>query len=310
MSNNSGIRIVFMGTPDFAVPSLKILVENNINVVGVITAPDKPKGRGQKLTPSPVKEYALSAGLKIMQPVNLKSPQFLQELKQLHADLQIVVAFRMLPEVVWNMPPKGTFNLHASLLPQYRGAAPINRAIMNGEKETGLTTFFLKHEIDTGDILFQEKEIIYPDDTAGTLYARLMEKGAALVLKTVRAIENGEVVAKKQEWHGNMKVAPKIFREDCRIDWNKSTREVIDFIRGLAPYPGAWTEIEGKVFKIYWAVRSDAVTTGKPGTFNTDNKNYLTIKTSDGAVDIIDLQMQGKKRMQVTELLRGFNFSV
>jgi methionyl-tRNA formyltransferase len=308
--SDSGIRIIFMGTPDFAVPSLKILVENNYQVVGVVTAPDKPKGRGQKLMASPVKQYALSAGLNILQPANLKSEEFLNELRQLKAHLQIVVAFRMLPEVVWKMPPRGTFNLHASLLPQYRGAAPINWAVINGEKKTGLTTFFLKHEIDTGDLLFQEKEPIYPDDTAGTLYSRLMEKGAGLVLKTVQAIESGKINAQKQEWTGDLKAAPKIFREDCRIDWNKSTEEVVNFIRGMAPYPGAWTEIEGKVVKLYNVKKSEEGKKGEAGTLSTDNKSYLSINTSDGAVEALELQMEGKKRMTTGELLRGFNFSL
>lgn len=308
--SNSGIRIIFMGTPDFAVPSLKVLIENNYQVVGVITAPDKPKGRGQKLAASPVKEYALSAGLNILQPSNLKSEGFLHQLRQLNADLQIVVAFRMLPEVVWNMPPRGTFNLHASLLPQYRGAAPINWAIINGEKETGLTTFFLKHEIDTGDLLFQEKEIIYPEDSAGTLYNRLMEKGAGLVLKTVQAIESGKVKPRKQEWDGELKAAPKIFRKDCRIGWNKSTEEVMNFVQGLSPYPGAWTKIEGKVVKVYKVKRAEKAKTGRAGTLASDNKSYLSINTSDGAVEIMELQMEGKKRMKTEELLRGFNFSL
>lgn len=299
-----------MGTPDFAVPSLKVLVENNYQVAGVITAPDKPKGRGQRLMPSPVKEYAVSAGLNVLQPTNLKNDEFLNELRQLNADLQIVVAFRMLPEVVWKMPPLGTFNLHASLLPHYRGAAPINWAIINGEKETGLTTFFLKHEIDTGDLIFQHKEPVKPDDTAGTLYQRLMEKGAGLVLKTVQAIEADKVKPQKQEWQGELKTAPKIFRKDCRIDWNKDTEQVINFIRGMAPYPGAWTEIEGKVVKLYNVKKSEAGSKGEAGRLATDNKSFLLIYTSDGAVEVLELQMEGKKRMATTELLRGFNFSL
>lgn len=302
------MRIVFMGTPDFAVPSLKVLVENGYNVVGVITAPDKPKGRGQKMMATPVKEYAESVGLNILQPTNLKDTEFIEELKHLHADLQIVVAFRMLPAIIWDMPPIGTFNLHASLLPQYRGAAPINWAIINGETETGITTFFLKHEIDAGDIIFQEKEPIYPADTAGTLYNRLMEKGAKLVLKTVEAIEKNDIKSYQQSWQGELRAAPKIYREDCQIDWNRSTQQIINFIRGMAPYPGAWTKVEGKILKIYGARTVEDATTENPGTYNTDNKTFLDFYTSDGAVRITELQMEGKKKMSTEELLRGYNF--
>lgn len=303
------MRIIFMGTPDFAVPSLKILVENDYNVVGIITAPDKPKGRGQKMAFSPVKEYAVSAGLNILQPSNLKDEGFLRELKALNADLQIVVAFRMLPEVVWNMPPKGTFNLHASLLPQYRGAAPINWAIINGEKKTGLTTFFLKHEIDTGDILFQKTEPIYPDDTAGSLYERLMIKGAELVLKTVQAIEKGEVEPQKQAYEGDLRSAPKIFRDNCEVDWSRATEQVINFIRGMAPYPGAWTTVEGKTIKLFRVKKAERSQAGEPGKLSTDNKSYIYINTADGDVEVLELQMEGKKRMTTEELLRGYNFS-
>lgn len=303
------MRIIFMGTPDFAVPSLKILVENEYNIVGVLTAPDKPKGRGQKLAVSPVKAYAESVGLNILQPVNLKDENFIEELRALKADLQIVVAFRMLPEAVWNMPRIGTFNLHASLLPQYRGAAPINWAIIHGEKETGLTTFFLKHEIDTGDILFQVKEPIQPEDTAGTLYSRLMVKGAELVLETVQAIEKGEIEPRKQERQGELKVAPKIFRENCEIDWSQSTDQIMNFIRGMAPYPGAWTKFDGKVIKIFQVKEADKFPAGEPGKLSTDNKSYMYINTADGAVEVLELQMEGKKSMTTEELLRGFNFS-
>lgn len=302
------MRIVFMGTPDFAVPSLRILVENRYDVVGVVTAPDKPKGRGQKMLPSPVKEYAESVGLKILQPTNLKDTIFIEELKHLEADLQVVVAFRMLPVIVWDMPPKGTFNLHASLLPQFRGAAPINWAIIHGEKETGLTTFFLQHEIDTGDIIFQEKETIKPDDTAGTLYNRLMEKGAYLVLKTVKAIESESLKPFKQNWEGELKAAPKIFREDCQIDWNRNSQQVINFIRGMAPYPGAWTKVDGKVLKIFGVRIMEGTKTGTPGDYNTDNKTFLDFYTRDGAVRVTELQLEGKKKMSTEELLRGFSF--
>src|SRR5687767_4304162 len=245
------LSIIFMGTPEFAVPSLEILVESKFKVVAVITAPDKPQGRGQKLIPSPVKECAMKHGIPVLQPTNLKSPEFLEELKSYNANLQIVVAFRMLPEAVWNMPAIGTFNLHASLLPQYRGAAPINWAIINGEKETGLTTFFLKHEIDTGSIIFQEKEPIHNDDNVGTLYERLMIKGAQLVLKTTQAIASGNYPAIPQQQEDEIKHAPKIFKETCEINWNQPNERVRNFVRGLSPYPAAWTRLQDKVFKIY-----------------------------------------------------------
>ena len=245
------MRVIFMGTPEFAVASLEILVKNKVNVVGVITAPDKPKGRGKVMMGTPVKDFAVSRGLNILQPTNLKSTVFLEELDALKADLQIVVAFRMLPEIVWNMPPKGTFNLHASLLPQYRGAAPINWAIMNGEIETGVTTFFLKHVIDTGSIIFQEKEAIVDKDDVGNLYERLMKKGAALVLKTVKAIERNEYQLYEQIEHDGLKFAPKIFKETCEIDWAKNAVDIHNFVRGLSPYPAAWTVLNGKKFKIF-----------------------------------------------------------
>lgn len=304
------MRIVFMGTPEFAVPSLKILHENGYDVVGVITAPDKPKGRGKKLQGTPVKEYAESAGLNILQPTNLKSPDFIEELKLLNADLQVVVAFRMLPEVVWQMPPKGTFNLHGSLLPQYRGAAPINWAIINGEKETGVTTFFLKHEIDTGNIIMQEKEPIGQEDTVGDVYTRLMRKGAELVLKTVKAIDAGEVTLLPQDETVELKKAPKIHKETCMIDWHQDTESIRNFVRGLSPYPSAWTELAGKKFKVY---KGEKTTISReqnhaPGEFMTDNKSYLSVKTQDGWFDIIELQMEGKKRMSIEDLLRGYKF--
>ncbi len=294
-----------MGTPEFAVPSLQILVENNYQVTAVITAPDKPKGRGQKVIPSPVKEYAVSQNIPVLQPTNLKSPEFLEELRSYGANLQIVVAFRMLPEEVWNMPPIGTFNLHASLLPKYRGAAPINWAIINGETETGITTFFLKHEIDTGNILFQEKEPILPSDTAGSLYERLMEKGAKLVLKTVKAVEEGDYQSRPQSDTAATH-APKIFKETCRIDWSKPATEVRNFIRGLSPYPAAWTELNGQHCKIYSAsFTNEEGSNKKPGELVTDNKKFLAIKAADQLVNIEELQIQGKKRMPVEDLLRG-----
>ncbi len=303
---NNDLRLIFMGTPEFAVESLRALVEAGKNVVAVITAPDKPAGRGRKLTASPVKKYALSAGINVLQPVNLKAPDFLQELAALHADLQVVVAFRMLPESVWSMPPLGTFNLHASLLPQYRGAAPIHWAIIRGEEVTGVTTFFLKHEIDTGNILFQEKELIGPDDTVGDLYERLMHKGAALVLKTVEAIERDEYTEQPQAESGELKMAPKIFRESCEIEWDAPTGEVYNFIRGLSPFPGAWTKIDGAQVKILGArPEFDSLNKPEPGQIRTDNSSYIKIGTGDGAIQVTALQWEGKRSMEVTEFLRG-----
>jgi methionyl-tRNA formyltransferase len=295
-----------MGTPEFAVPSLRVLVEAGYNVVGVITAVDKPKGRGQKVAVSPVKEYAQGVGLNILQPPNLKNPEFIEELRSLKANLQVVVAFRMLPEVVWDMPELGTFNLHASLLPQYRGAAPINWAIINGEKETGVTTFFLKHEIDTGSIIFQESEPIHPEDTAGSLYERLMHKGEGIVLKTVNAIEAGQVEALPQPVDQEIKHAPKIFREDCEINWDQPAKRVNDFIRGLSPYPGAWMQWNDQLTaKIFTSTISNNHKEGNPGDRVSDNERYLHIKCSDSWLSIEELQLQGKKRMKIEDFLRG-----
>ncbi|WP_416864853.1 MAG: methionyl-tRNA formyltransferase [Imperialibacter sp.] len=296
------LRIVFMGTPEFAVPSLDILVTNGWNIVGVITAPDKPQGRGKKLGVSAVKAYAEDKGLNILQPTNLKAPEFIAELKALDANLQIVVAFRMLPEIVWQMPALGTFNLHGSLLPKYRGAAPINWAIINGEKETGVTTFFLKHEIDTGDILFQEKEPISDEDNVGTVYERLMNKGAALVLKTVEAIAKGNYKEQPQEIFEDTPTAPKIFRETCEINFEQPTEQVVNFIRGLSPYPTAWTTLMGKTVKVYKARKVEQK--GEKEMLS-DSKTYLYLKTADGYVSIEELQMEGKKRMDIEEFLRG-----
>lgn len=295
-----------MGTPEFAVPSLQILVENGFNIVAVITAPDKPKGRGQKVATSPVKDYAVGQNIPVLQPTNLKNPDFIEELRSYQANLQIVVAFRMLPEIVWDMPEIGTFNLHASLLPQYRGAAPINWAIINGEKKTGVTTFFLKHEIDTGYVIFKEEEPIYEEDTVGDLYGRLMKKGAQLVLKTVEAIQTGDYPQLPQNEDQFIHHAPKVFKETCEIDWKKSSQEVYDFIRGLSPYPAAWTTLNGTQFKIFKAEKLDMVHAGdKPGDFDTDNKTYLHIQTGGKALAITELQMQGKKRMKIEDFLRG-----
>lgn len=296
-----------MGTPEFAVPSLEILVENKFNIVAVITAPDKPQGRGQKLMPSPVKECALKYNIPVLQPTNLKSPAFLEELKSYNANLQIVVAFRMLPEVVWAMPSLGTFNLHASLLPQYRGAAPINWAIINGEKETGVTTFFLKHEIDTGSIIFQEKEPILNSDDVGSLYERLMKKGSQLVLKTVKAIEGGNYPSLPQSSEIETKHAPKIYKETCQINWNQSSRQIINFVRGLSPYPAAWTVLNGKTYKIFKCQSVVDKRSSTVGQIETDNKTYLYVKTLDGWISILEFQPEGKKRMTVEEFFRGNN---
>lgn len=296
------LRIVFMGTPEFAVPSLEILVKNGFNVVGVITAPDKPAGRGRKIQQSAVKEYALSAGLKVLQPEKLKAPEFIDELKSLNANLQIVVAFRMLPEIVWDMPEIGTFNLHASLLPQYRGAAPINWAIINGETTTGCTTFFLKHEIDTGDIILQHEEPIHPEDNVGTLYSRLMNKGAELVLKTVKLIAEDNIVTRPQEISKDTKSAPKIFKETCEIDWKQPVETIHNFIRGLSPYPAAWFMLNDKQIKVYESAISYRELNDE---YETDNKTYLYMKANDGAISIKELQLQGKKKMSIEEFLRG-----
>lgn len=303
------MRIIFMGTPEFAVESLKVLVENHCNIVAVITAPDKPVGRGQKTGTSAVKNYALSVNIPVLQPEKLKSPEFLEELKSYQADLQIVVAFRMLPEVVWNMPALGTFNLHASLLPQYRGAAPINWAIINGEKETGITTFFLKHEIDTGSIIFQEKEPISNTDNVGDLYERLMKKGADLVLKTVHAIEEGNYPQIAQQEDVEIKHAPKIFKETCEINWQLPSEQIYNFIRGLAPYPAAWTTLAGKNCKVFKTAIIRDFSPEKPENIFSDNKKYLYFRTGDGFLSIEELQLEGKKRMLIDEFLRGFTLS-
>jgi methionyl-tRNA formyltransferase len=300
------LKIVFMGTPEFAAASLKGIVEAGENVVGVITVPDKPKGRGKKIGISPVKEYAQEVGLKILQPTNLKSEEFLKELKSLKANLQVVVAFRMLPEVVWTLPKHGTFNLHGSLLPQYRGAAPINWAVINGEKETGVTTFFLKHQIDTGNIILQEKEKILPTDNVGDVYARLMHRGAKLVLKTVRAIAEGTVETKAQLSSRELKPAPKIFKEDCEIDWTQSAERINNFVRGLSPYPAAWTVLHGTTAKIF-RTEITGVSKQKPGEFiRVDNSLIVGTDTAD--LKICEIQLQGKKRMATEDFLRGYHW--
>jgi methionyl-tRNA formyltransferase len=302
------LRIIFMGTPEFAVPSLEALVENKFDIVAVVTAPDKPQGRGQKLVSSPVKECAQKHAIPVLQPTNLKSSEFLEELRSFQATLQVVVAFRMLPETVWSMPPLGTINLHASLLPQYRGAAPINWAIINGEKETGVTTFFLKHEIDTGSIIFQEREPIDDNDNAGSLYERLMRKGGQLVVRTVRAIEAGDYTSLPQRETGEIKHAPKIFKETCEIRWSQPAQQVRNFVRGLSPYPAAWTVWNGKTYKIFEVSIALHQKEGSPGEFTTDNKNYLYIRVLDGWISVDEFQPEGKRRMTVREFLAGNNF--
>lgn len=295
-----------MGTPEFAVPALEKLVETGWNVVGVITAPDKPQGRGQKLEGSPVKQAAEKLGLHILQPTNLKNPDFQEELRNLKADLQIVVAFRMLPESVWNMPPLGTFNLHASLLPDYRGAAPINWAIINGETETGVTTFFLKHEIDTGSIIFQEKVAILPDDDLGTVYQKLMDIGSELVVSTVEAISKNEVNPLSQDETKAKHHAPKIFKETGKIDWEQAAESIHNLVRGLSPYPAAWTEFQGKTCKIFKTkIQTKSSIGKKAGEWETDGKTFLRFQCGSGSLDILELQVEGKKRMKVDELLRG-----
>lgn len=301
-----------MGTPDFAVASLDALIKAGFDVVGVVTAPDKPAGRGQKINESAVKKYALVNNLNILQPVKLKDEVFLDELKSLKADLQVVVAFRMLPEVVWNMPPKGTINLHASLLPQYRGAAPINWAILNGEKESGVTTFFLKHEIDTGDIILAEKVTISNEMTAGELHDQLMVIGADLLVKTVKSIQDDTYKEKPQDSFDEtvLKHAPKIFKNDCEINWQQTTSQIHNHIRGLSPYPTAFTHINGKMLKIFRASTEISKHQITPGSFLTDNKNYLKFATADGFISLQEIQLEGKKRMQTEEFLRGVNLTV
>lgn len=309
------LRIVYMGTPEFAVESLKRLVEGGYNIVGVITMPDKPMGRhGSVLQPSPVKQYAVSQGLKVLQPEKLKNEEFVAELRSLNADLQIVVAFRMLPEVVWSMPRLGTFNLHASLLPQYRGAAPINWAVINGDTETGITTFFLKHEIDIGEIIDQVRVPIADTDNVEVVYERLMRLGGDLVLKTVDAILEGSVKTIPQEelaQVGELRPAPKIFKETCRIDWTIGVKRIYDFVRGLSPYPAAWTELyqEGTdpvMLKIFETEKLFCEHSLAPGTIVTDCKTYFKIASSDGYVNVLSLQLAGKKRMEINDFLRGY----
>ena len=329
--NNSNLRLIFMGTPEFALASLDALVKAKFNIVGVVTAPDKPAGRGLKVNESAVKKYAEKHNLKVLQPEKLKNPEFLEELKSLNADLQIVVAFRMLPEVVWNMPPMGTVNLHASLLPQYRGAAPINWAVINGEKETGITTFKLRQEIDTGNILLQEKITIGEDETAGDLHDRMKEIGASVLVQTVKGLAEGTLEEKPQSaisneqlaiensqisethspltiHHSPLKHAPKITTQTSQIDWDKSVDEIHNLIRGLSPYPAAFTELGDQTIKIFKSEKELAVPTSKPGRWESNGKTYLKFAASDGYIHVKDVQLEGKKRMTVEDFLRGYRF--
>lgn len=309
------MRIVFMGTPEFAVESLRILIQHHYQVVGVVTMPDKPAGRGHKLQYSAVKQFALDHQLHVLQPTNLKDEAFLQALQALKADLQIVVAFRMLPEVVWNMPPMGTFNLHASLLPQYRGAAPINWAIINGEQETGITTFFIKHDIDTGNIILQEKIHINEEDDAGSLHDKLMIKGAQLVKKTVNKIAKGTITTTAQssimQDVSTLQLAPKLFKDICQIDFSKSVDEAHNFVRGLSPYPTAWTNLllpgqsESITLKVFKTEKEKATHPFTIGSVHTDGKNYLKIALQDGFLHLVEIQAPGKKRMDTGSFLRG-----
>jgi len=305
---SDSLRIVFMGTPDFAVASLDILVQNGFNIVGVITAPDKPAGRGLQLQESAVKKYAVSKGLHVMQPEKLKNPEFLEELRGLKADLQVVVAFRMLPVVVWDMPKLGTINVHGSLLPNYRGAAPINWAIINGEKESGVTTFKLQHEIDTGNVMFSQAVPIREDETAGELHDALMQTGAELLLKTVTAIATGDVheIPQAHMKAEDIKHAPKIFKEDCQIKWEDSIDYVYNLVRGLSPYPTAWAYLQGKSVKIFKAAKEKTTPAVAPGEFVTDGKSYLKIAAKDGYLHLLEIQLEGKKRMDIEAFLRGF----
>ncbi|TKT93595.1 methionyl-tRNA formyltransferase [Dyadobacter frigoris] len=294
-----------MGTPEFAVQSLRSLVESNSNVIAVITVPDKPAGRGQKQMSSPVKIYAEEQGIQVLQPEKLKNPEFIAQLKSLNADLQVVVAFRMLPEIVWSMPKYGTFNLHGSLLPQYRGAAPINWAVINGETESGVTTFFIEKEIDTGKIIFQERDPITPDDDAGSVYERLMHIGGKLVVKTVQAIEEGNYPQEPQDESKEIKMAPKIFRETCEIDWTLPAEKIHNFVRGLSPYPAAWTTLNGLSCKIFKTSITEDTSEGNPGEFKTDHKTFLHFRAGDVWLVIEVLQLEGKKKMEVGDFLRG-----
>jgi methionyl-tRNA formyltransferase len=308
MIEKQDLRIIYLGTPDFAVPGLELLVKHGYHVVAVVTAPDKPSGRGLSVQHSDIKTAALALNIPVLQPEKLKDPEFIATLKSYKANLQIVVAFRMLPEMVWNMPSIGTFNLHGSLLPQYRGAAPINWAIINGEEETGLTTFFLQHEIDTGDILLQVKEPIHEEDTFEILYNRLKNIGASLILDTVKLIEQGDYKTMPQNTHQVLKAAPKIFKETCQIDWSKSEEEIYNFVRGLSPYPCAWTRLNKKNYKVISVKKTKSNSSSNPTgqVVQEDHRVYVSCK--DGKIELIEIQAEGKKRMKTEDYLRGNKF--
>lgn len=309
MERYQSLRIVFMGTPEFAVTSLEALVKAGCNIVGVVTAPDKPGGRGLQLQQSAVKKYALTLGIPVLQPEKLKDPAFLDALKNLNADLQIVVAFRMLPEIVWNMPPMGTVNLHGSLLPQYRGAAPINWAVINGEAETGVTTFKLKHEIDTGDILLQESFPIGENDNAGDVHDKMKVIGAQVLVKTVKGLADGSVREIPQVPDQNglpLKPAPKIHTDTCRINWSQPVEAAYNFVRGLSPYPGAYMILNEKMLKIFRAKKEVTFPSVPEGEYETDGRTYLKFACTNGYLHLLDIQMEGKKKMTIEEFLRGY----
>jgi methionyl-tRNA formyltransferase len=305
------MKLIFMGTPEFAVPSLNKLYEVGYDIVAVVTAPDKPAGRGMQLTQSAVKKFAVEKNLQVLQPEKLKDPSFIKKLQSLKADVQVVVAFRMLPGIVWNMPPLGTINLHASLLPQYRGAAPINWVIINGEKETGVTTFKLQHEIDTGNILLQQKIPIADDETAGSLHDKMMHTGAGLLLQTIQQIEQGTIKEIPQPSTFNLQpstlqTAPKIFNETCQINWNKTVDDIFNLIRGLSPYPTAFTFLNEKKLKIFSAEKEKSPELNEPGKIFTDHKTYLKFAAKDGFISLKEIQLEGKKRMGIEDFLRGW----
>lgn len=304
------MRIIFFGTPDFAVASLEALIHAKFNVVAVVTAPDKPAGRGQQLQSSAVKQFAETQGLPVLQPEKLKDPSFVEELRLYKPDLQVIVAFRMLPEVIWNLAPLGTFNLHGSLLPNYRGAAPIHWAVINGEKETGVTTFFLRHEIDTGDLLFQETEPIHPDDTTGDVYDRLMKRGAQLVIKTTKAIQAGITKPIPQNEKMAINTAPKLTRASGEVHWSKPGTEIYNLVRGMSPFPGSHTIFQGKNCKLSQIeFHPESIPGLGIGIWDTDQKTFLRVGCQDGYIEILEWQMEGKKRMKIDEFLRGYNFT-
>ncbi|GAA4470015.1 methionyl-tRNA formyltransferase [Nemorincola caseinilytica] len=302
------LRIVFFGTPDFAVASLRALKDAGANIVAVVTAPDKPAGRGMHMQGSAVKQYAVAEGLPVLQPVSMKAPEFIEQLRALNADLQIVVAFRMMPQAVWDMPPMGTVNVHGSLLPQYRGAAPINHAIMNGDKVSGVTTFRLKHEIDTGNILLQKEVSILPEDNMGTLYEKLMLAGAELLVTTVKRLAAGDIteIPQSDVPESELRHAPKIFKEHTLIDWTRPAKDIHNMIRGLSPYPAAYTMLKDRSVKIFVAEALTEAHNATPGTYDTDHSTYLRFAAADGWIYVKELQQEGKKKMGIVEFLRGF----